>query len=109
MIFTPEESKQIAEMLGLDVSRFFVSADERYKGEDYYAFPDFSLPEWTGPMLEKVLALLFPYTRIRFSEDGYASVGMGASVEQEFIHDSINRNLYDAWKYLKEASNVRPE
>ena len=124
MIFTPEESREIAE--GMFGWKFFPAKRALVVGEygeesqetpaywksarrSFLGLPDFSQPEWTGPMLEKVLALLFPYTRIRFSKDGYASVGMGASVEQEFIHDSINRNLYDAWKYLKEASNVRPE
>lgn len=130
MIFTPEEARDIAE------SMFKWKFEDRYEnpanhpnGDVYFGegwwngnkeewIPndglDFSQPEWTGAMLEAIHKIS--------NEDHYANVrirNVGTSVETydfsgnrdsaDYTNGNLNRNLYDAWRWLKnkEASDVK--
>lgn len=130
MIFTPEESREIAE--GMFGWKFFPAKRALVVGEygeesqetpaywksarrSFLGLPDFSQPEWTGPMLDGSKKVC--------SKDAWLDISVrnfrvGAYRErpypdcQLFGSECLNRNLFDAWKWLrerKEASNVRPE
>lgn len=119
MIFTPEESREIAvEMLGWacissGTLRWLEPPDQEHvyvvDGSD---LPDFSLPEWTGPMIEGIHRVCNEkrWANIdirRLTVDAYRP---GRSQRcNMFLNNNLNRNLYDAWKWLrgkKEAPHV---
>lgn len=126
MIFTPEESREIAE--GMFGWKFFPAKRALVVGEygeesqetpaywkserrSFLSLPDFSRPEWTGPMLNAVR---------KFTECTGYSITLNIRTAWLDIRYGIetrnctadNRNLFAAWKWLreqKEATNVRPE
>ena len=115
MIFTPEESREIAE--GMFGWKFFPAKRALVVGEygeesqetpaywksarrSFLGLPDFSQPEWTGPMLEKVLAHGDEYNTIAFSPSG--AVWWTYRGQNGLVFDSGNRNLnlFHLWKRL---------
>ena len=119
MIFTPEESREIAvEMLKWDRipgyahdvwhECWFDSAGRFVS----VSLPDFSQPEWTGAMLEAVHKVC---NKRRWANVGIRKLTIDAYRPRKgsrcgiFNNENLNRNLYDAWRWLtnKEASDVQ--
>ena len=127
MIFTPEESREIAE--GMFGWKFFPAKRALVVGEygeesqetpaywksarrSFLGLPDFSQPEWTGPMIEGIHRVCsekrWANVAIRRLTIGAYRPGRSQRCNM-FLNNNLNRNLYDAWKWLrgkKEASDV---
>ena len=111
-IFTPEENGKIAEMLGWvrkeersGFGNYFVAPN----GKIYKGLPDFSLPEWTGFLLDHFCRTA-PSSGVRFAR---TFVSLSVLIEKNckllkaFETDNTNRNLFDACVWIKE--NIKTE
>jgi len=112
VIFTPEEMRDIAENMLRMESEVIDGLTFYYLSHELTDCIDFSLPEWTGPMLEKILHDYWDKIRIRASKKRLVLVIYHRYGEtREFDSAHTNRNIYDAWKWLRaqmEASDVQP-
>jgi hypothetical protein len=120
MIFTPEESREIAEgMLGWEYVYDPCAPAARYAHFyrhdgtiSYREGLDFSLPEWTGSMLGAIRGRWLPNAQYCMSIDvryGWVDVIFGR-LGESFRDSNRNRNIYDAWKWLRgkeEATDVQ--
>lgn len=119
MIFTPEELQEIAvKMLGweyvYDPSAPATKYAYFYKHGgtiDYRDGIDFSAPEWTGLLLAAVLPHLPKEHHLGlYRDNGVSIVYNNGAIQWDNGKVGLNRNLYDAWKWLRtqvEATDVQ--
>jgi hypothetical protein len=133
MIFTPEESREIAEsMLGWEYEENVEYMEEgvdlelgwRTPTGGFYleelGLPDFSQPEWTGAIQDALLDFGWKHNtliEIRMSNNQGKRIqyvtatrfvkGVLSNKTQGF-NGPYPKQLFDCWKYIKEASGVQP-
>lgn len=109
MIFTPEESREIAvKMLkwtpvsfGGETSWLRTQQCDHMLYADGRVLPDFSKPEWTGLMLEVFNREFADSADFYGRSDGSLVVCVYSQGVHGFEGKSTNHNLFDAWKLLR--------